>query len=206
MQLLCVWQGFFVFSGWRYNLLSARCAFFAWRARLAFFARWTGWALAFSGNGGGCNWGCIQRFAQFANAFFTAWFAFFAWGTWRAFFARRTWCAFFAGNNRCFFAWLTGFAWCALFTRCAFFAWLAFFVATTIAVAALLATVAAFFAAGRAFGRGGFFNHGRRGWLFFGSKQANQRLHQAFEQARFGDGRCRRRCWSSSRGLGWSRC
>ena len=127
--------------------------------------------------------------------------------TWRAFFTR---CTFFAGYGRGFF---TGFARGTFFTRCAFFTWrtlfarLAFFVTATVAVTALLATVTTFFVARWTLG-GWFLNHNRCSRLFLGGEQADQRLHQAFEQAWLRQGgRSGNRCGNFGRnrcvGAGW---
>ena len=181
---LFTWRAFFT-----RRTFVACCTLFTWRA---FFAH---------GRRG------VQWLAQFAYALFTvaatlvtrlAWLAFLARC---ALFARRTfftWCALFAGYA--FFTWGALFAWLAFFTRGALgtlFARLAaLVVATATAVAALLATVAALFVALRALG-GRLLGDGRgSGWRFLGGEQADQRLHQALEQAWLRH--CRSRGWRGS--------
>ena len=193
LRLLFSGQHFFVFAG--SGLLGTRLtlftrwawsAFFTWRT---FFA-WLASRALFSDSGGACSGNsrcCVQRLAQFTYTFFTlaTWLAIFTRGTWRTWCAFFTRCTFFAGYGWGFF---TGFARGTFFTRCAFFTWrtlfarLAFFVTATVAVTALLTAVATLFVACWALG-GWFFNHNRSSRLFFSGEQADQRLHQAFEQA-----------------------
>jgi len=197
LQLLFVRQRFFFAGGSGLSLLGTWLALFTWRTWLALFARLARRTF-FGNNGGGssgCSWSGVQWLAQFTHAFFTlaTWLALFTRGAWLAFFARCTGCAFFAGYRLNFFtgfanfAWLTLFPWCAFFTRSTFFARLALFIAATVTVAALLAAIATLFfvAASRALGHW-LLDHDRSGWLFLGSEQADQGLHQAFEQAWFG--------------------
>ena len=186
LQLLFAGQYFFFVTG-SSSLLGAWLTLLTRWARLALF---TGGALftrlagrtLFGGCSGGGNGRCsVQWLTQFTHAFFTlatrlAIFTRSTWGTWCALFTR---CTFFTGYGRGFF---TGFARCAFFTRCTFFARLALFVTATVAVTALLAAVATLFVTCRALGSW-FFNHNRSRRLFLGGEQADQRLHQAFEQA-----------------------
>src|SRR5450830_1286723 len=185
-RLLGAWLTFFTRCAW--------LALFTWRtlftrrASRAFF--WGGGSSGSSSSGGNGRRG-VQRLAQFTHTFFTlaTWLAIFTRGArwaWCALFAR---CAFFSGYyGRGLFA---GFARRRFFTGCALFTRLALFVTATVAVTALLATVATLFVTRRALG-GGFFNHNRCRRLFLAGKQADQRLHQALEQAwlRQGDRGC----------------
>ncbi|MGA8883823.1 MAG: hypothetical protein WB445_09475, partial [Acinetobacter sp.] len=192
LQLLFVGGQLFFSDG--SGLLGTGLTFFTRWAWSAFFAWRAGRAL-FSGRrrSRSSSRSCIQRLTQFTNALFAfaTWLAvftrcargtFFSWSTRCAFFTCYGWCLFTG------FAWLTLFAWltwCALFTRCTFFARLAFFIAATVTVAALLATVATllFIAASRTLGGSRFLDHGRGSRLFLGGEQADQRFHQALEQA-----------------------
>jgi hypothetical protein len=181
-------QLFFSYSG--SSLFGTWLAFFTRWAWSTFFTWLTSRTLFSIGNSGRCG---IQRLAQFTNRAFFAiatWLAVFAWCARCTFFTWCAWSALLAGYGWCFFAsfaWFTLFAWftwSAFFTRCTFFARLAFFIAATVTVAALLTTVATFLVTSRAFGSR-FFNHNRCCWLFLGCEQADQRFHQAFEQAWF---------------------
>src|SRR5471032_2886533 len=205
-QLLFVaWQ--FFFGDGSSGLLGTWLTLFTRWAWRAFFTWLTGRTLFSGGSNSNTSnsRSSIQRFAQFTNRTLFAlasWLALFAWRARCTFFTRGAWCtlftwsAFFAGYYcRGFFtgfAWLT---WCAFFTRCTFLTWLAFFITATVTVAALLTTVATLFVTGRTLG-GRFFNHYRCSRLFLGGEQADQRLHQTFEQAWFWrDGwSCNRSC------------
>jgi hypothetical protein len=192
--LLFVGHQFFFGNGSR--LLGTWLTFFTRWAWSAFFTWLASWTL-FSGNGssrdgGSDSWSGIQRLTQFTNRTLFAvasWLAIFAWSARGTFFTRGAWCAlftrcaFFASNNRRFFTSFTWLTWCTFFARCTFFTRLAFFIAATVTVAALLTTVATLFVAGRTLGGRWFFNHNRSYGLFLGREQADQRLHQALEQA-----------------------
>src|SRR5471032_317044 len=203
LQLLFARQHFFFAGG--SGLLGAWLTLFTRWARLAlftwgaFFTRLASRAF-FAGRFGSHGWSCVQWLAQFTHTFFTlatrlAVFTRGAWGTWCALFTR---CTFFTGYGWGFFAGFarcTLFTWRAFFTRSTFLARLALFITATVAVTALLTTVATLFVTGRTLG-GRFFNHYRCNRLFLGGEQADQRLHQTFEQAWFWrDGwSCNRSC------------
>src|SRR5471030_3114119 len=224
LQLLFVGQQLFFGDGGNSFLFGTWLTFFTRWACSAFFAWLTGWTLfSCSINGSGCNSrNGIQWFTQFTNRTLFAvatWLAIFTWRARCTFFTRGAWCAFFASNywrGGLFtgFAWLTlftRFTWCAFFTRCTFLTRLAFFIAATITVAALLTTVATLSVTRRTLGGRWLLNHDWSNRLFFGREQADQRLHQAFEQAWLWYGnRCSNRSDSDdfgrNRSVGAGRC
>ena len=128
----------------------------------------------------------IEWFAQFTHALFTrgTFFARLALTAIFLTFARLTWGALFTRLTLfARLAFFTRFTGLTLFTRGALFTRFALVIAATATVTALLTTVAALFARRTLVAL--LLDYCGLGFFFLAGEQADQRLHQALEQARF---------------------